>query len=49
MCLNVDLLITIHPDISDDHWINYQIFSGVGYSLALNLVRFVLTANTNII
>ena len=49
VCLGAGLLTMIHPGISDGHWIGYQIFGGVGYSLASNLVRFVLTANTNTI
>ena len=32
------LLTTIHPGISSGHWIGYQIFGGIGYSLASNLV-----------
>lgn len=33
------LLTTIYPAISSGHWIGYQIFGGIGYSLATNLVR----------
>ena len=33
------LLTTIHPGISNGHWIGYQIFGGIGYSLASNMVR----------
>lgn len=39
VCLGAGLLTTIHPGISDAHWIGYQIFGGIGYSLASNLVR----------
>lgn len=38
VCLGAGLLTTIHPGISDGHWIGYQIFGGIGYSLASNLV-----------
>lgn len=38
VCLGGGLLSTIYPGISDGHWIGYQIFGGVGYSLASNLV-----------
>lgn len=38
VCLGAGLLTTIHPGISDAHWIGYQIFGGIGYSLASNLV-----------
>ena len=38
VCLGAGLLSTIHPGISDGHWIGYQIFGGIGYSLASNLV-----------
>ena len=43
VCLGAGLLTTIHPGISDGHWIGYQIFGGIGYSLASNLVRFTST------
>ena len=38
VCIGGGLLTTIHPGISDGHWIGYQIFGGIGYSLASNLV-----------
>jgi hypothetical protein len=38
VCLGGGLLTTIHPSISDSHWIGYQIFGGISYSLASNLV-----------
>ncbi|KAI1183938.1 MFS general substrate transporter [Nemania serpens] len=31
------LLTTMYPTISSGHWIGYQIFGGIGYSLASNL------------
>ena len=43
VCLGGGLLTTIHPGISEGHWIGYQIFGGIGYSLATNLVRPNLT------
>lgn len=47
VCLGGGLLTTIHPGISDGHWIGYQIFGGIGYSLASNLVRFIPVTDTN--
>jgi len=38
VCLGAGLLTTLYPGISDGHWIGYQIFGGVGYSLVSNLV-----------
>ena len=38
VCLSGGLLSTIYPDISAGHWIGYQIFGGIGYSLVTNLV-----------
>lgn len=32
------LLTTIHPHISDGHWIGYQIFGGIGYGFLNNVV-----------
>lgn len=32
------LLSTMHPEVSTGKWIGFQIFGGVGYSLATNLV-----------
>lgn len=34
------LLSTLYPGISTGHWIGYQIFGGIGYSLATNLVSW---------
>ncbi|OTA98358.1 hypothetical protein M426DRAFT_113543 [Hypoxylon sp. CI-4A] len=39
VCLSGGLLSTIYPDISSGHWIGYQIFGGIGYSLATNLAQ----------
>lgn len=47
VCLGAGLLTTIHPGISDGHWIGYQIFGGVGYSLASNLVGLTHKADVN--
>ncbi|KAI1145158.1 hypothetical protein F4825DRAFT_457795 [Nemania diffusa] len=38
------LLSTIYPAISSGHWIGYQIFGGIGYSLATNLSDGILQA-----
>lgn len=38
VCVGAGLLSTIYPDISGGHWVGYQIFGGVGYSLTSNLV-----------
>lgn len=42
VCLAGGLLSTIYPDISDGHWIGYQIFGGIGYSLASNMVSCII-------
>lgn len=42
VCLGGGLLTTIYPDISGGHWVGYQIFGGIGYSLASNLVSDLL-------
>lgn len=39
VCVGAGLLSTIYPNISGAHWVGYQIFGGVGYSLAISLVR----------
>jgi len=36
--LGPGLMTTIHPGISDAHWIGFQILGGVGYSLCSSLV-----------
>lgn len=38
VCIGGGLLSSIWPDISGAHWIGYQVFGGIGYSLASNLV-----------
>jgi MFS family permease len=38
VCIGAGLLTTLYPGISDAKWIGYQIFGGIGYSLASNLV-----------
>lgn len=38
VCIGGGLLTTLHPTISSSRWIGYQIFGGIGYSLASNLV-----------
>jgi MFS family permease len=38
VCIGAGLLTTLSPNISDAKWIGYQIFGGIGYSLASNLV-----------
>jgi hypothetical protein len=38
VCIGGGLLSTIYPDISGAHWVGYQIFGGIGYSLTSNLV-----------
>jgi hypothetical protein len=38
VCVGAGLLTTIYPNISGAHWVGYQIFGGIGYSLASNLV-----------
>ncbi|KAI1270277.1 major facilitator superfamily domain-containing protein [Xylariaceae sp. FL1019] len=35
--LGAGLLSTVEPGISSGHWIGYQIFGGIGYSLAINI------------
>ncbi|KAI9685959.1 MAG: hypothetical protein M1820_010703 [Bogoriella megaspora] len=45
VCLGGGLLTTIHPGISDGHWIGYQIFGGIGYSLASNMAHLGLQAS----
>lgn len=39
VCIGAGLLTTLQPGISDGHWIGYQIFGGIGYSLASNMIR----------
>lgn len=42
VCIGGGLLTTIYPEISSGHWIGYQIFGGIGYALATNLVSLTL-------
>ena len=37
-CIGDGLLTTLYPNIPGRYWIGYQIFGGIGYSLATNLV-----------
>ncbi|KAI1355959.1 MFS general substrate transporter [Xylaria sp. FL0043] len=39
------LLSTLYPGISDGHWIGYQIFGGIGYSLASNISHLGMQAS----
>ncbi|RYP56827.1 hypothetical protein DL771_011602 [Monosporascus sp. 5C6A] len=45
VCLAGGLLSTIYPGIPDGHWIGYQIFGGVGFALATNMVSSPTTTN----
>ncbi|KID93255.1 MFS transporter, partial [Metarhizium majus ARSEF 297] len=45
VCLGGGLLTTIFPDISAGYWIGYQIFGGVGYSLASNLSHLAMQSS----
>lgn len=38
VCIGGGLLTTLYPGISQAKWIGYQIFGGMGYSLASNIV-----------
>lgn len=49
VCLGGGLLTTIYPNISGAHWIGYQIFGGIGYSLASNLVLYTLNHSSHFI
>ena len=49
VCVGAGLLTTLHPGISDGHWIGYQIFGGIGYSLASNLVSLTQKASPDTI
>ena len=40
--LGTGLLSTIHPGISEGHWIGFQIIGGVGYSLIVTMVIILL-------
>ncbi|ORY11850.1 major facilitator superfamily domain-containing protein [Clohesyomyces aquaticus] len=39
VCIGAGLLTTLHPSISSGHWIGYQIFGGIGYSLIINMAH----------
>lgn len=39
------LLTTIHPGISAGHWIGFQIFGGIGYSLIINMAHLGMQAS----
>lgn len=45
VCLCGGLLTTIYPDVSDAHWVGYQILGGVGYSLASNLSHLAMQSS----
>ncbi|KAI0477870.1 MFS general substrate transporter [Xylariaceae sp. FL0804] len=45
VCLGGGLLTTIYPTISSGHWIGYQIFGGIGYSLASNLSHLAMQSS----
>ncbi|KAI1207107.1 MFS general substrate transporter [Annulohypoxylon truncatum] len=45
VCVGGGLLTTIYPDISGAHWVGYQIFGGVGYSLASNLSHIAMQSS----
>ncbi|CAJ2513953.1 Uu.00g020720.m01.CDS01 [Anthostomella pinea] len=45
VCIGGGLLTTIYPEISAAHWIGYQIFGGIGYSLASNLSHLAMQSS----
>ncbi|OTA84584.1 hypothetical protein M434DRAFT_16391 [Hypoxylon sp. CO27-5] len=45
VCIGGGLLTTIYPDISGSHWVGYQIFGGIGYSLATNLSHIAMQSS----
>ncbi|RDA91790.1 hypothetical protein CP533_2822, partial [Ophiocordyceps camponoti-saundersi (nom. inval.)] len=45
VCIGAGLLSTIYPEISGAHWVGYQIFGGIGYSLASNLSHLAMQAS----
>jgi hypothetical protein len=47
ICLGGGLLTTLYPGISVGHWIGYQIFGGMGYSLATNLISYKVDVRTS--
>lgn len=46
IALGAGLLSTIYPGVPDGHWIGFQIFIGVGYSLVTTMVSFLLPDET---
>ncbi|KAI1656409.1 MFS general substrate transporter [Daldinia decipiens] len=45
VCLGGGLLSTLYPEISSGHWIGYQIFGGIGYSLASSISHLGMQAS----
>ncbi|RYP77684.1 hypothetical protein DL771_001052 [Monosporascus sp. 5C6A] len=45
VCLGGGLLSTIYPEISNGHWIGYQILGGFGFALAGNLAHLGMQAS----
>ncbi|PVI03881.1 MFS general substrate transporter [Periconia macrospinosa] len=45
VCLGSGLLSALYPNITDGHWIGYQILGGAGYSLATNLAHLGMQAS----
>ncbi|KAI2472648.1 MFS general substrate transporter [Annulohypoxylon bovei var. microspora] len=45
VCIGGGLLTTIYPDISGAHWVGYQIFGGIGYSLISNLSHIAMQSS----
>ncbi|OTA98605.1 hypothetical protein M426DRAFT_17239 [Hypoxylon sp. CI-4A] len=45
VCLGGGLLSTLYPEISSGHWIGYQIFGGLGYSLVSNISHIGMQAS----
>ncbi|ROV99110.1 hypothetical protein VMCG_06591 [Cytospora schulzeri] len=45
VCIGGGLLTTLYPNISGGHWVGYQIFGGVGYSLASNLSHIAMQSS----
>ncbi|KUI56677.1 Putative HC-toxin efflux carrier TOXA [Cytospora mali] len=45
VCIGGGLLTTIYPNISGAHWVGYQIFGGIGYSLASNLSHLAMQSS----
>ncbi|KAK0631019.1 major facilitator superfamily domain-containing protein [Bombardia bombarda] len=45
VCVGGGLLSTLNPEISTGHWIGYQIFGGLGYSLASNLSHLAMQSS----